>query len=161
MLPDDPTPGGAFWRFSLDFYARPGVSAACLALQDEHGLDVNLVLYACWVGISGCGRLGVEDLAAAERAVAPWRGAVLEKLRAARRAMKHEDVAELYAEAKALELAAEREAQRRIAAMAPPERAGSDDQRIADARANLMRYVGERAAAAAAPIAAALAMPGR
>ena len=43
----------ALWRFSLTVYGRAGVPAACLALQDEGGRDVNLLLYCCWVGASG------------------------------------------------------------------------------------------------------------
>jgi uncharacterized protein (TIGR02444 family) len=39
------TVGAAFWRFSLALYARPGVAAALLGLQDRAGRDVNLVLY--------------------------------------------------------------------------------------------------------------------
>ena len=38
------------WEFSLDFYARPGVSAALIELQDRAGLDVNLILFALWLG---------------------------------------------------------------------------------------------------------------
>ena len=37
-----------FWRFSLDFYRRPGVPEVCLQLQDAHGVDVNLLLFALW-----------------------------------------------------------------------------------------------------------------
>ena len=29
-------------------YAQPGVADACLKLQDEFGLDVNLVLFCIW-----------------------------------------------------------------------------------------------------------------
>ncbi len=35
----------AFWTFSTGLYAAPGVEAHMLALQDEHGLDVNLALF--------------------------------------------------------------------------------------------------------------------
>jgi uncharacterized protein (TIGR02444 family) len=42
----------AFWRFSLAFYERPGVADALIALQDREGFDVNLVLFALWLGIS-------------------------------------------------------------------------------------------------------------
>ena len=157
-MADEAAPGEAFWRFSLDFYARPGVSAACLALQDDHGLDVNLALYACWVGWSGGGRLGAADVATAEQRVASWRGGVIAPLRAARRALKQENVAALYAEAKALELAAEREAQRRLAAGAPLPHCRSEGERAADARANLLLYLGDGAARQTAePLLAALA----
>src|SRR6516162_7809580 len=53
-MPDaEPSPGEAFWRFSLTFYALPRVAPALLALQDLEGLDVNLMLFALWLGISG------------------------------------------------------------------------------------------------------------
>jgi len=39
-----------FWDFSVRTYREPGVADACLALQDEHGADVNLLLYCCWAG---------------------------------------------------------------------------------------------------------------
>src|SRR5258707_13596754 len=42
---DAPREDSPFWRFSLRFYARTKVSAACLALQDEAGADVNLLLF--------------------------------------------------------------------------------------------------------------------
>ncbi|MGO8918909.1 MAG: TIGR02444 family protein [Stellaceae bacterium] len=155
-----------FWTFTLAFYGRPGVSAACIALQDRHGCDVNLVLYACWVGLSGRGRLTAADLARAEATNAPWRNGVIEKLRAARRALREEDrrgpVLELYEAAKAAELAAERIAQRRLEALAPPEVAPRAAARAADAAANLALYLdGKAADEAAAPIVAAIAQAAR
>ncbi len=151
-----------FWTFSLGFYGRPGVAQACIALQDRHGCDVNLVLYACWVGLSGRGRLAAADLARADAANAPWRSAVIEKLRAARRALREEDrhgpILELYEAAKAAELAAERVAQRRLQALAPPAGAAEAGARAADATANLALYLeGMSADAAAAPVFAAIA----
>ncbi len=155
----------AFWSFSLAFYGRPGVSLACIALQDRHGCDVNLVLYACWVGLSGRGRLAGADLARAEAAIAPWQSRVVEKLRAARRALGQEDrrgpVLELYEATKAAELAAERIAQRRLEALAPSESAPARAARAADAAANLALYLsGKAAGEAAAPIFVAIAEAG-
>src|SRR5260221_9331531 len=77
-----------FWAFSLDLYAHPDVAAACLRLQDEQGLDVNLLLLCCWLARSGRGRLGEGDLAAAEARAAPWRRDIIGPLRAVRRALK-------------------------------------------------------------------------
>ena len=76
-----------FWSFSCRFYRVPGVAAACLALQDENGADVNLLLFALWAAARGR-RLEESELAAAEQIARPWRENVTEKLRAARRAMK-------------------------------------------------------------------------
>ena len=40
-----------FWTFSGALYARPGVKDACLALQDDHGADVNMILFCLWTEI--------------------------------------------------------------------------------------------------------------
>jgi hypothetical protein len=42
-----------FWEYSLSHYVREGVADACLALQDGHGLDVNMLLYGAWLGSMG------------------------------------------------------------------------------------------------------------
>lgn len=39
-----------FWNFSLEFYRQARVRELCLWLQDEFGFDVNLLLFACWLG---------------------------------------------------------------------------------------------------------------
>lgn len=141
----------AFWRFSLAIYARPGVAPACLVLQDQHGCDVNLALYCCWLGASGRGRLDGERLRAADQAVAGWRQAVVENFRAARRAIKAAAVPDsdgIYAKAKAIELEAERLLQRLLVEQAPPPDASRGaDERLADALANLALYIGDAPAA--------------
>ena len=43
--------GEGFWRFSLAFYARPGVADALIALQDRAESEVNLVLFGLWLGV--------------------------------------------------------------------------------------------------------------
>ncbi|EKE72451.1 TIGR02444 family protein [Oceanibaculum indicum] len=73
-----------FWSFSLDFYGRPGVAEACLALQDSHGLDVNLLLYCCWRGDT----LSAAQIKAAIDLTAPWRAEIVQPLRALRRRLK-------------------------------------------------------------------------
>jgi uncharacterized protein (TIGR02444 family) len=96
----------AFWRFSLEFYARPGVMPACLALQDQHGVDVNLALLCCWIGEA----LDAAALAEADARVAEWRAEVVQPLRAVRRWLKGRDDA-LRADVAAQELAAEQREQ--------------------------------------------------
>lgn len=162
MSPQHPpqSPGEEFWKFSLDFYARPGVEAACLALQDEHGRDVNIMLYLCWLGLSARGRIDGHGLAGAEETMAPWRRAALEPLRAARRGLdpaERDGVAALYAAAKAIEFAAERIGQQQLAALAPPPAPRAADRCAADAAANLTLYLADAAVRqAAAPLFAAL-----
>ena len=79
-------PAHPFWDWSLAVYARPGVAAALLRLQDEQGLDVNLLLFCIWAAAAGPGGLRREEVAAARGAVARWRGELLLPLRALRRA---------------------------------------------------------------------------
>ncbi|HEY5208955.1 MAG TPA: TIGR02444 family protein [Stellaceae bacterium] len=155
--PDSEPPPDALRRFAVDFYARPGVAAACLALQDRHGFDVILILFACWIGCSGRGRLTAADLAAAAALAEPWRRAVIAPLRVVRRHLQSNgEAAELYQTVKAAELAAELRALDRLAALAPaPDPATAP---VADALANLSLYLGA-AAEAAAPLRLALASP--
>jgi uncharacterized protein (TIGR02444 family) len=37
-----------FWKYALEFYGRAGVTNSCLKLQDDLGLNVNLLLLLCW-----------------------------------------------------------------------------------------------------------------
>ena len=73
-----------FWEFSLAFYAREQVGAACLSLQDRRGADVNILLLCCWLSTL---KLTIDEggLRSAVEAVADWRRDVLEPLRAVRR----------------------------------------------------------------------------
>jgi uncharacterized protein (TIGR02444 family) len=111
----------AFWRFSLAFYERPGVADALIVLQDREGFDINLVLFALWLGISGRGTLGGDALAAAERVAATLRSEIVEPLRRLRRKLRHHpdgDVQRLREGVKALEIAGEKLVQERLARLA-------------------------------------------
>lgn len=81
--------GDAFWRFSLAIYRRPSIAAACLALQDRCGLDVNLLLFCLWQARLGR-RLSPADLRRAMRRAAPIQMGIIAPLRAARRALKRQ-----------------------------------------------------------------------
>jgi uncharacterized protein (TIGR02444 family) len=45
-----PMSHASFWDFSLHIYRLPQVSETCLTLQNVHGFDVNVLLFACWYG---------------------------------------------------------------------------------------------------------------
>jgi len=75
------------WDFALDLYGRPGVSQACLTLQDEAGVDViHLIVlaYADHVGSP----LSADEIRALHEAMADWRTGAVLPLRAARRFLK-------------------------------------------------------------------------
>jgi uncharacterized protein (TIGR02444 family) len=114
--------GEALWRFSLAFYARPGVATALVALQDRDGLDVNVILYALWLGLARGQAMTAADLAAAEAAAAPLRDAVVVELRGLRRRLRAHpdpDVQALRRRVQALEISAERAVQERLAGSVP------------------------------------------
>src|SRR5690606_2708503 len=59
------------------------------ALQDRHGLDVNLLLFCCWATSMGRA-LDRGTLGAAAQAVSTWRNLVVRPMRALRRRLKRE-----------------------------------------------------------------------
>lgn len=77
-----------FWSFSLRVYGAPGVSEECLELQDKLGTDVNVLLYAVWLGAVRGITLRRGDLARIVEVVAIWSANVVHPLRNVRRAMK-------------------------------------------------------------------------
>jgi uncharacterized protein (TIGR02444 family) len=83
-LPDHP-----FWDYSLRLYHRPGVSSACLALQDNHGVDVNLLLFCCWRGASAAPILQAAELQRLLAGTAVWSDRVIRPLRSLRRQLKN------------------------------------------------------------------------
>jgi uncharacterized protein (TIGR02444 family) len=140
--------GEAFWRFSLVFYSRPGVADALLRLQDRDGCDINLMLYALWCGAVRRTRLDAADFAAAEAIAAPLRDAIMAPVRDLRRRLKpatETDTQELRSKVAALEFAAERRVQYRLADLMPVE--GQDLDPLGAAEVNLVLYLRpERAA---------------
>lgn len=82
-----PEDAGAFWAWSCGRWARPGVAEACLSLQDGHGLQVDLLLLACWLAEHG--RAPTADQAGRIVADASaWQAEVVVPLRLVRRRLK-------------------------------------------------------------------------
>lgn len=82
-FPDHP-----FWDFSIEVYDKEGVAPACLALQEAHRLDINVLLWCLWLGASGRGRASQEQVGQVLETVEPWHEAVVRGMRAIRRRMK-------------------------------------------------------------------------
>jgi len=80
-------PREVFWDYSVALYGRAGVEAACLELQQRHGIDVNLVLLCLWLGERGTALDG-EMLARLCHAAGRWQGEVVRPLRAVRQRLK-------------------------------------------------------------------------
>lgn len=73
----------SLWDHAVRAYAAPRVEAICLALQDDHGQCVPLLLWAAWA------RPADPDVIAGAVGLArAWTAAAITPLRHARRALK-------------------------------------------------------------------------
>jgi uncharacterized protein (TIGR02444 family) len=111
IAPDRKSP---FWRFSVKFYAVPGVAQACIDLQDQARVDVNILFFLLWSATQKRS-LSAADVAEVERTIGGWREMAVVPIRSVRRALKSPpkaiaaDVAEGFrTRIKAVELEAER-----------------------------------------------------
>jgi uncharacterized protein (TIGR02444 family) len=154
MEAGSPAATDGFWAYSLRVYARPGVSAACLRLQDEADLDVNLLLFALYA--SRIGRaIGVEDWQRLDALVAPLREHLIQPLRSVRRWLKQQPpillqpalgaTSELRPALAELELQAERQVQALLEQALPScVRPGAGTGAVTAPAANLDRYLQSR-----------------
>ncbi len=147
MSPAEAQQGSLFWRFSLRFYRQPKVADACIALQEQAGVDVNLLLFLLWHATYKRALSAVE-VADLEGRIGPWRDATVIPLRAVRRALKSPPglvapaAAELFrTKIKAVELEAERLQQEAMYELARPPLLGQEAPSPEDAaRANVAAY---------------------
>jgi uncharacterized protein (TIGR02444 family) len=105
---------GPHWRFALALYAQPGAADACLHLQDQFGVDVNILLFATFAVAERGIAVTPGDVDGMDAAVKAWRSEAVVPLRAIRRRLKQplEHAVGAYAEAlrtqvKSVELLAE------------------------------------------------------
>ena len=143
---EHPVDDSPFWRFSLRFYARSKIAAACLAMQDEAGADVNLLLFLLFLA-DHKRQISRQELERLDHAVAAWRGEVVKPLRALRRALKSgigkvpNAVSETFrAQIKRLELESERIEQHELEAMDSASLGTAAQSRSAAAQANVAAY---------------------
>ena len=116
---DDETPrltAEGLWQFSLARYGA--VESLCLALQDDHGLNINLLMLCAYCQSEGCAldELQVGDLIRHNR---QWQQEVINPYRALRKTLKPRLSPEDYQQMLAIELALEKEEQQRLFAALP------------------------------------------
>jgi uncharacterized protein (TIGR02444 family) len=73
----------SLWEWTLEAYARPGVPEATLELQDGHGQNTSLLLWAVWAEARD-----PDLLARAAELAHDWERTALVPLRQVRRALK-------------------------------------------------------------------------
>jgi uncharacterized protein (TIGR02444 family) len=119
----------AFWDWAVAAYAAPEVADTCLALQDTHGQDVPLLLWAAWCAATGR-RPDEDDLDAAIDTARVWRDAAIVPLRELRRRLKstipdmdQDDRLAVREQVKAVELDAERRMMAALERLAPAQSA--------------------------------------
>ncbi len=76
-----------FWHWSEDVYAQKGVSALLLQMQDDFGLNVNLLLWSIWTA-QHYGEAPKPVIKEAGATIDAWNTDVCQNLRRARRALK-------------------------------------------------------------------------
>ena len=79
--------GTDFWAWANDVYARPGVADSLISGQDNAGLNVNMMLWACW-SATAFDDIPESAMRSAMGALAEWSDTVTAPLRAARRGAK-------------------------------------------------------------------------
>lgn len=77
------------WDFSLRQYACAGVADACLRLQDEYEVNVNVLLWCLWLEQRGI-TLDAARLRSAQKRIRDWDEYYVVPLRQLRRRMKVE-----------------------------------------------------------------------
>ena len=82
-----PVSKSPFWQFSIKFYALPGVAPACIELQDQAKVDVNVLFFLLWNATQGR-TYKRADVAEVERLIGAWRDMAVVPLRNVRRALK-------------------------------------------------------------------------
>lgn len=81
------SPHTDFWTWSLERYERSGAAETLLRLQDEHSLNVNMLLWCCW-SAEFFEPASEPVLAEAEQRTQGWNARVTAPLRSVRRYLK-------------------------------------------------------------------------
>ena len=142
-----PVSKSPFWQFSIKFYAVPGVAEACIELQDQAKVDVNILFFLLWNATQGR-TYKKADVAEVERLIGAWRDMAVVPIRNVRRALKvppavmTPEAAEGFrTRIKAVELEAERLQQEAMYELVGATPRGQDASSLADAaRGNIAAY---------------------
>ena len=93
------------WDYAIDLYSQQGVADKLLLMQNNYGLNVNVLITMCWLGKEGKA-IHTEQLEALLNLIDVFDKAVIQNIRTARKALKDQEHAsyDIYENIKALEL---------------------------------------------------------
>ncbi len=140
-----------FWDFSVRTYYGAGVQEAFLALQNERGVDINMLLFCIWLGRTH-GEFSDSLFAAACDFSVSWARHVVVPLRNVRTWMKGagchdgavpvQDCMDLREKVKGIEFAAEKLQEEVLESLCAdhPRAQQSAAQQLAAATSNIRRY---------------------
>jgi uncharacterized protein (TIGR02444 family) len=75
------------WDFVLNYYGRKGVSDALIGLQDNHAIDVNMLLFLMWMAAQSKS-VAADDVKFVSTTSQAWQRAVVVPIRGVRRLLK-------------------------------------------------------------------------
>ena len=108
-LPDE-SEDNPLWAYALSAWGKAGVENTCCALQDDYNLNVNFLLYCCWMATQSI-KISEAELLQQIKELRYWDHEVVLPLRQARRALgkiRSAEVNDLKEKVKACELDAEK-----------------------------------------------------
>ncbi|VAW57254.1 hypothetical protein MNBD_GAMMA07-1351 [hydrothermal vent metagenome] len=84
-------PNSEFWNYSAQIWSLPEVETLCLNLQNNHAINVNILLYCYWIGAKKC-ILNEDDIQILLDTAQPWQ-TIIAPLRDSRKMMQQHLVA--------------------------------------------------------------------
>jgi uncharacterized protein (TIGR02444 family) len=81
-------PSHPFWIFSTKIYRHSTVEKNLIELQNERGLNVNVLLYCCWHSLTDQGVISRSDLRQILINIQPWHERIVLPLRRMRQKLK-------------------------------------------------------------------------
>src|SRR5688572_7909660 len=77
-----------FWKFSIKIYGLPEVEQSLLTLQNERGLNINIILFCCWYSFGDQGRFNKQEIRQIVTNIQAWHDRIVLPLRRIRQQLK-------------------------------------------------------------------------
>ncbi len=81
-------PSSEFWRYSLKFYGNETVKDVCLTLQSQYDINVNILLFICYLAQTGRGQIPKPVLQTIIDEIQQWHQGITKGLRNLRQQLK-------------------------------------------------------------------------